>query len=58
MAEPTVKRMNVNVPLDLHNAFKATAAIQNREMTEILLDFIRAYVQRHAPASLKKGLGK
>ena len=51
-----VKRMNINVPLDLHNAFKATAAIQNKEMTVILLDFIRSYVQKHAPAAVKKAV--
>jgi hypothetical protein len=51
-----VKRMNINVPLDLHNAFKATAAIKNKEMTVILLEFIRSYVEKHAPAVLKKGL--
>lgn len=58
MAKRTLrlKRMNINVPLDLHNAFKATAATKNREMTEILLDFIRSYVEKHAPEEIKKGL--
>ncbi len=55
MAEPKVKRMNINVEVSLHNAFKAAAAMQGTEMTEVLLEFIRSYVQKHTPGALKKG---
>lgn len=55
MAEPKVKRMNINVEVSLHNAFKAAAAMQGKEMTEVLLEFIRSYVQKHNPGAVKKG---
>jgi hypothetical protein len=45
--ESGVKRMNVNVPTDLHNSFKAAAAAQGLEMTVVLLDFIEKYVAKH-----------
>jgi hypothetical protein len=46
--ETGVKRMNVNVPTDLHNSFKAAAAAQGLEMTVVLLDFIQKFVSKHA----------
>lgn len=55
MAEPKLKRMNINVEASLHNAFKAAAAMQGKEMTEVLLEFIESYVKKHASAALKKG---
>jgi len=44
-----VKRMNLNVPVPLHNAFKAATAARGQNMTDILLEFIQSYVARHAP---------
>ncbi len=40
--------MNLNVPIELHNAFKATTAAQGRNMTDILLEFIQHYVIEHS----------
>ena len=57
--EPEVKRMNLNVPVDLHNAFKATTAARGLNMTDVLLEFIHAYVNRNAPTTKQtKGRGK
>ena len=44
--------MNLNVPLDLHNSFKSVTAAQGENMTDVLLEFIRNYVTKHAS---KKG---
>ena len=45
-----VKRMNLNVPLGLHNAFKSTTAAEGKNMTDVLLEFIRNYVvERSSP---------
>jgi len=46
--EQKVKRMNLNVPLELHNAFKSTTAARGQNMTEVLLEFIRNYVVEHS----------
>jgi predicted DNA binding CopG/RHH family protein len=42
-----LKRVNINVKVSLHNAFKATAAAQGTDMKTILLEFIRSYVAKH-----------
>jgi hypothetical protein len=52
--EPEVKRMNLNVPVDLHNAFKAATAAQGMDMTHVLLAYIEEYVSQHSQ-STKKG---
>ena len=41
--------MNLNVPVGLHNSFKAVTAAQGQPMTDVLLEFIRNYVAKHAP---------
>ena len=41
--------MNLNVPLELHNNFKSTTAAQGENMTDVLLQFIKNYVVKHAP---------
>ena len=51
--EHKVKRMNLNVDVSLHNAFKAATAAQGENMTDILLEFIEDYVRKHTPAALK-----
>lgn len=40
--------MNLNVPLELHNSFKSLTAAQNQNMTDVLLEFIQQYVDRHS----------
>jgi hypothetical protein len=49
VAGQKVKRMNLNVPVELHNAFKAAAAAKGQNMTYELLKFIEAYVAKHSP---------
>jgi len=43
------KKMNLNVEVKLHTDFKAVTAAQGKSMTDILLEFIRDYVQKHQP---------
>jgi hypothetical protein len=43
-----VKRMNLNVPIELHNAFKSTTAAQGQNMTDVLLEFIQFYVVKNS----------
>lgn len=43
-----VKRMNLNVPVELHNTFKSLTAAQGENMTDVLLEFIQQYVDRHS----------
>jgi ParG len=43
-----VKRMNLNVPIELHNAFKSTTAAQGQDMTHVLLEFIQEYVNKNS----------
>jgi ParG len=44
-----VKRMNLNVPIELHNSFKSTTAAQGQNMTDVLLEFIQKYIAKHSP---------
>jgi hypothetical protein len=46
--------MNINVPTDLHNSFKATTAAQGLEMTIVLLEFIQSYVAKNGPVTPRK----
>jgi ParG len=46
--ESEVKRMNLNVPVALHNAFKSTTASQGQNMTDVLLDYIQQYVAKNS----------
>ncbi len=51
-----VKRMNLNVPLTLHNAFKSATAAEGKDMTHVLLEFIEGYVEKHGTEKpTKKG---
>jgi hypothetical protein len=49
VAGQKVKRMNLNVPVELHNAFKAATAVRGQNMTDELLKFIESYVAKHSP---------
>ena len=49
-----IKRVNINIPTELHNRFKAATAAQGLEMTTVLLEFIQNYVAKHGPAPQKK----
>ena len=52
--EPQVKRMNLNVPVELHNAFKSTTAAQGQSMTDVLLEFIQQYVTKHSSSTKRR----
>ena len=52
--EPEIKRMNLNVPTELHNAFKATTASQGLNMTDVLMEFIKDYVAKNSPKGRRK----
>ena len=48
------KRLNINIDLSLHNAFKAATAARGENMTDVLLDRIRDYVARYGITPKKK----
>jgi len=52
---PTVKRVNINLEVNLHNAFKAATAAQGVDMTTVLQQFIESYVAKYGPALKQKG---
>src|ERR1035438_2703108 len=39
-----IKRVNINLEIGLHNAFKAVTAAQGVDMTTVLMEFIQQYV--------------
>ena len=53
-AEKKVKRMNLNVPVNLHNSFKATTAAQGLNMTDVLMAFIKDYVDKKSPQGRRR----
>ena len=46
--------MNMNVPKDLHDAFKAAAAARGENMTDVLMTHIEQYVEKYG-VKPKKG---
>jgi ParG len=42
-----IKRLNINIDLELHNAFKAATAARSENMTDVLLKYIEDYVARY-----------
>ena len=52
---PEVKRVNINIPVELHNAFKAASAARGENMTDVLLKRIEEYVEKYGTAPVKKG---
>jgi hypothetical protein len=50
-----VKRLNMNVPRDLHDAFKAATAAEGEKMTDVLQQFIHDYVQRRLAGQQRRG---
>ena len=53
-AEQKVKRMNLNVPIQLHNSFKSATAAQGLNMTDVLMDFIKSYVAKNSSKGRRK----
>jgi len=50
-----VKRVNINIPIDLHNSFKAATAARGANMTDVLLESIKNYVGKYGSAPARKG---
>jgi hypothetical protein len=46
--------MNLNVPADLHDAFKAACAAKGTTMTIVLMQNIKEYVAKHGVTPKKK----
>jgi predicted HicB family RNase H-like nuclease len=53
---PEVKRMNLNVETNLHDRFKAATAAKGTNMTDVIIKFIKDYVNDHGvrPLATKK----
>ena len=54
IAEQEIKRLNINLELSLHNAFKAATAARSENMTDVLLEYIRKYVDSYGTTRKKK----
>jgi hypothetical protein len=50
-----LKRVNINIEVSLHNAFKAATAARGTDMTVVLQEFIQSYVAKHGAIAPKKG---
>jgi len=46
--------MNLDVSVPLHNSFKSVTAAQGQNMTDVLLEFIKAYVVKNSPKGRRK----
>ena len=46
--EEEIKRLNMNLPTPLHNAFKAATAARGENMTDVMMEYIKAYVEKHS----------
>lgn len=51
---PGFTRMNLNLETELHSRFKAAVALEQTNMTDVLIEFIRRYVEEHEPRASKK----
>jgi hypothetical protein len=49
-----LKRMNLNVEVELHNRFKSITAAQGLDMTTVLLRYIQSYIDKYAPKGRRK----
>ena len=47
IAKQEIKRLNINLDIDLHNAFKAATAARGENMTDEIVKFIQGYVARY-----------
>lgn len=54
MKELKVKRLNINVEVSLHDAFKAATAAKGDNMTDVLMEFIQNYVAKNGLAQKQK----
>ena len=56
--EPKLKRMNVNMDVNLHQAFKVATVAQGKDMTTALIELVQQYVEKYYPQGLPAGLKK
>jgi ParG protein len=49
-----IKRLNINIDLELHNAFKAATAARSENMTDVLVKLISEYVAKYGVAPKKE----
>jgi hypothetical protein len=54
MPELKIKRMNLNLDANKHNAFKAATAAQGQNMTDVIIQFIEDYIKKNG-VQPKKG---
>ncbi len=47
--ERIIKRVNVNLDAHLHDRFKAAVAARGKNMTEVLIELIEAYLRTRKP---------
>ena len=47
-------RLNINIDTELHTAFKAAAALERKRMTDLLVEFIQAYVREHSTGKRRR----
>jgi hypothetical protein len=52
--EEEIKRLNMNLTVSLHNAFKAATAARGENMTDVLMAYIKAYVEKHSPKGRRR----
>jgi hypothetical protein len=49
-----IKRLNINIPTELHRSFKSATAAQGLEMTDVLMEFIVKYVAKSGSVTPRK----
>jgi hypothetical protein len=49
-----VKRVNINIPIPLRNAFKSTVSARGENMTDVLMKFIEDYVAKNSSQGRRK----
>jgi molybdenum cofactor biosynthesis enzyme MoaA len=54
LEQKELKRVNINIDARTHDRFKAACAAEGKQMTKVLEEFIRAYVERHFPGQRQK----
>ena len=52
--EQKVKRMNLNVPIEIYNSFKSVTAAQGKDMTTVLMEFITNYIAKNSPKGRRR----
>jgi hypothetical protein len=50
-----LKRVNINIEVSLHNAFKSATAAKGTDMTTVLMEYIQNYVAKHGTIPQQKG---